>query len=99
MSASIRHADHPPTDAAAVVVGDRLSVTLRDGRELAVPISWFGWLADAPEAKRADLRIIENGLGLWWQQLDKGLPVPDSWGCHAPRRAARRPGVPRRPRS
>lgn len=53
---------------------------MNDGRELAVPISWFGWLADAPEAKRADLQIIENGLGLWWEQLDEGLSVPGLLG-------------------
>ncbi len=76
MSSSITHPDRRPTAAAALVAGDRLSVTLMDGRELLVPISWFGWLAEAPEAKRADLRIVEGGLGLWWDQLDEGVSVP-----------------------
>lgn len=80
MSTSITHPDPRPTATAATVIGDRLSVTLNDGRELAVPISWFGWLADAPVAKRTDLRIIENGLGLWWEQLDEGVSVPGLLG-------------------
>ena len=80
MSPSITHPDKQPTAAAALMVGDRLSVTLKDGRELFVPISWFKWLADAPLAKRADLRIVEGGLGIWWEQLDDGVSVPGLLG-------------------
>jgi hypothetical protein len=80
MSPSITHPDPLPTAAAAAVIGDRLSVTLQDGRELLVPVSWFGWLADAPDAKRTDLRLIEGGLGIWWEQLEDGLSVPGLLG-------------------
>jgi len=76
VESAITHPDNRPTAAAALVVGDRLSVTLNDGRELLVPISWFGWLAEAPTAQRTDVRIIEGGLGLWWDQLDDGVSVP-----------------------
>jgi len=69
-----------PTAAAAVVLGDRLSVTLNDGRELSVPLSWFDWLAKAPHAKRSDLTIIEGGLGIWWEQLNDGVSVPGLLG-------------------
>jgi hypothetical protein len=79
MSSSITP-DRRPTATAAAVVGDRLNVTLRDGRELFVPISWFGWLAKAPAGKRTDLKIIEGGLGIWWEQLDDGVSVPGLLG-------------------
>lgn len=80
MSSSITRPDGRPTAAAAVVIGDRLGVTLTDGRELFVPVSWFQWLADAPDTQRADLKIIEGGLGIWWEQLDDGVSVPGLLG-------------------
>jgi len=80
MTSSITHPDHRPTATAAAVVGDRLRVMLNDGRELFVPVSWFDWLAEAPDAKRSDLEIIEGGLGIWWEQLDDGVSVPSLLG-------------------
>jgi Protein of unknown function (DUF2442) len=72
--------DHRPTATAAAVVGERLSVTVRDGRELLVPITRFDWLAKASDEQRADLEIIEGGLGIWWEQLDDGVSVPGLFG-------------------
>lgn len=54
----------------------RLWVALADGREISVPIAWFGWLASATAAQRSDLRIIEGGVGIWWEQLEDGVSVP-----------------------
>jgi hypothetical protein len=80
MTSSTTHPDPRPTATAATVVGDRLRVTLKDGRELFVPVEWFDWLASAPDAKRSDLEIIEGGLGIWWDQLDDGVSVPGLLG-------------------
>ena len=80
MSSSITHPDSRPTAADAAVIGDQLRVTLRDGRELSVPIAWFSWLAEAPATDRAHLRITEDGLGLWWDALDEGISVPGLLG-------------------
>ena len=60
----------------AVVEADRLRVALEDGRELSVPLDWFGWLADASDDQRRDVHVIEYGLGLWWEALDEGVSVP-----------------------
>ena len=30
----------------------------------------------ASDEQQADLEIIEDGLGIWWEQLDDGLSVP-----------------------
>jgi hypothetical protein len=59
-----------------MVAGDRLRVALEDGRELSVPVDWFGWLAKATDAQRAGLEVIEYGLGIWWEALDEGVSVP-----------------------
>ena len=80
MSTSTKAPDRFPTAVAADVRGDRLRVTLADGRELSVPIAWWDWLAAATRAQRSDLEIIEGGQGLWWDQLDDGLSVPGLFG-------------------
>jgi hypothetical protein len=51
-------------------------VALEDGRDVTVPVSWFDWLASATPGQQDDLRIIEGGLGIWWEQLEDGVSVP-----------------------
>lgn len=69
-----------PRAAAATVQGEILRVTLRDGRELSVPVVWFDWLARASEEDRAEIQIVEDGAGLWWEGLDDGVSVPWLFG-------------------
>jgi len=45
-----------------------------------MPIARFEWLANATEAQRRDLTIIEAGAGIWWEQLEDGVSVPDLLG-------------------
>lgn len=80
MSSSITHLDRYP--AAAMVAIDRewLNVDLRDGRRLSVPVAWFTWLASADDAQLADFEIIEDGQGIWWNEIDDGLSVPGLFG-------------------
>jgi len=80
MSTSITSPDTRPRATAAAVDGGRLRVTLTDGRDVSIPTSWYGWLHQASAAQQADLEIIENGLGLWWEQLDDGVSVPGLLG-------------------
>jgi hypothetical protein len=80
MSSSITSRDSRPRAAAAVVDGDRLRATLTDGREVSIPISWYAWLEDATPEQRAALAIIDDGLGIWWEQLDDGVSVPGLLG-------------------
>ncbi len=65
-------------DATAVdvsVTDDRLSVTLADGRELAVPLSWFPRLREATEAQRRNWRFIGRGQGIHWPEVDEDISV------------------------
>jgi hypothetical protein len=55
-------------------------VTIADGRVVSVPLDWFDWLAGATPEQRADLKIIEGGAGLWWEQLEDGVSVPGVLG-------------------
>lgn len=80
MSSSIKRPDRYPLAASVAVDGSRLHVSLRDGRELFVPIAWFQWLAEASDEARANHRIIEDGQGIWWDKLDDGVSVPGLFG-------------------
>jgi Protein of unknown function (DUF3532). len=63
-----------------VVDGERLRVSLTDGRDVSIPTSWYAWLDDATAEQQADMMIIDGGLGIWWEQLDDGLSVPGLLG-------------------
>ena len=63
-----------------MVEGERLRVTLTDGRDVSIPTSWYSWLDAANATQRADMTVIEGGLGIWWEQLDDGLSVPGLLG-------------------
>jgi hypothetical protein len=69
-----------PRASAAAVEARRLRVTLDDGREIVVPLDWFDWLATATEDQQGDLRIVEGGAGIWWEQLGDGVSVPGLFG-------------------
>jgi hypothetical protein len=76
MSSLITAPDLRPRASSATIDADRLRVNLEDGRELSVPLAWFRWLDDASAEQRADLEVIEFGLGIWWEGLDEGVSVP-----------------------
>ncbi len=69
-----------PRAVAVEVDATRLRVSLEDGREVSVPLEWFDWLAGATEDQRRDLRLIEGGAGIWWEQLEDAISVPGLLG-------------------
>ena len=80
MSSSTRTGSALPRAAGVSITDDRLRVTLRDGRELTVPLTWYPWLEGADAAARADVEIIEDGQGIWWNTIEEGLSVPGLFG-------------------
>lgn len=79
MSTSARNQPHADR---VEFVEDALVVYLRDGRCISVPIHWFPRLRDATPAQRANWRLIGQGVGLRWDDLDedisvRGLLVPE----------------------
>ena len=80
MSSSTKIPSGVPTAVGVTVTPEWLRVVLADGRELAVPTAWYGWLAVASDDDRSDLELIEGGQGIWWNRLDEGLSVPGLLG-------------------
>jgi hypothetical protein len=63
-------------DAMGVSVNDdALSVVLRDGRTISVPLSWYPRLVEGTPEERADWRLIGRGEGIHWPLLDEDISV------------------------
>ena len=63
-------------DAIDVKVSDdTLSVELRDGRTISVPLDWYPRLTHATEAERNNWRIIGRGNGIHWEDIDEDISV------------------------
>ena len=68
----------PGMDARAKDVrtsGDELSVLLADGRRVSVPLEWFPRLLHATPAERENWRLLGDGEGIHWPDLDEDLSV------------------------
>lgn len=52
-----------------------LIVTLRDGREIRAPLSWFPRLAQAQPDARAKWEPAAAGHGIHWPLLDEDLSI------------------------
>ena len=57
------------------VTDDSLTVDLADGRTITVPLAWFPRLAHGTVAERANWRLIGQGSGLHWPDLDEDISV------------------------
>jgi hypothetical protein len=52
---------------------DSLSVTLKDGRTISVPLAWYPKLLHATEEQRKKWKIAGAGYGIHWPDLDEDL--------------------------
>ena len=64
-----------PRAKRVVVSDDTLSVDLADGRSISVPIQWFPRLLHATAEERAKWRVIGNGEGIHWEDIDEDISV------------------------
>ena len=71
MSFSASAADERVLEVA--FTDDLLSVTLRDGRVISVPLMWYPRLLNATTAQRTNWKISGGGYGIHWPDLDEDL--------------------------
>lgn len=50
-------------------------VSLADGRKLTIPLIWFPRLESATKSQLANFKILGNGEGIHWPELDEDLSV------------------------
>ncbi|HEY5315396.1 MAG TPA: DUF2442 domain-containing protein [Pirellulales bacterium] len=52
---------------------DTLSVVLRDGRTITVPLAWYPRLLSATAVQRKNWQVAGGGYGIHWPDLDEDL--------------------------
>jgi predicted RNase H-like HicB family nuclease len=77
-----------PRAASAAVEGERLHVSLKDGRQISVPLDWFAFLATATDDQRQRFELDEYGAAISWDELEDSISVPSLFGLpeNPPRR-------------
>jgi hypothetical protein len=58
-----------------VVTADSLVVDLMDGRSISAPLVWYPRLLNGTRAERNNWRLIGEGEGIHWPDLDEDLSV------------------------
>ena len=57
------------------VTDDTLIVDLNDGRTVSVPLAWFPRLLHGTVKERKNWRLIGEGEGIHWPDLDEDISV------------------------
>jgi len=57
------------------VTEDSLNVDLNDGRTVSVPLPWFPRLYHATPSERENWRLIGEGQGIHWRDIDEDISV------------------------
>ena len=64
-----------PQAIGVTVSDDTLSVDLSDGRTIAIPVAWYPRLAHARASERDNWRLIADGEGVHWPDIDEDISV------------------------
>jgi hypothetical protein len=70
-----------PTEAHAASIkhvqidSDTLSIELTDGRTISAPLAWYPRLSHGTPEERSNWRLIGDGKGIHWSDLDEDVSV------------------------
>ena len=64
-----------PQATDANISDDVLAVNLSDGRMISVPVAWYPRLSHGTSVERNHWRLIGNGRGIHWPDLDEDISV------------------------
>ncbi len=68
------------------VTEDTITAQLVDGRTISVPLAWSWRLSEATPKQRANWRIIGDGQGVHWPDIDEDISAEGMlYGIPAPR--------------
>jgi Protein of unknown function (DUF2442) len=63
------------TATQVTVTNDTLTVELSDGRSISVPLAWYPRLLLGTVEERSRWRLIGQGRGIHWPDLDEDISV------------------------
>ncbi len=72
-SASSAHSSADERVLDVQFTDDAISVNLRDGRVISVPLVWYPRLHEATAAQRKNWKIAGGGYGIHWPDIDEDL--------------------------
>jgi len=64
-----------PSAQNVSVTDDALTVELEDGRTLSAPLGWYPRLAHAKPEERSRWRLIGQGTGIHWDDIDEDISI------------------------
>lgn len=66
-----------PTSQASSVqfTASELVVSLTDGRTISAPLVWFPRLLSASAQQRSHWKLLGNGEGIHWPELDEDIGI------------------------
>ncbi len=53
----------------------KMLISLQDGREISIPLEWFPSLRNATSQQLNNYRLIGQGEGIHWPDLDEDILV------------------------
>jgi hypothetical protein len=75
-----------PTIKNISVSEDTITARLVDGRIISIPLAWSWRLSEATPRQRANYRIIGDGHGVHWPDVDEDISAEGMlYGVPAPR--------------
>ena len=60
---------------ASSITEDTLRIDLSDGRTISVPLAWYPRLVHATREERDNWKLVGEGQGIRWPDLDEDLSV------------------------
>ena len=75
--------------ARVEVTDETITAHLADGRVISVPLAWSWRLSDATAAQRAKWRLIGDGHGVHWPDVDEDISAEGMLNGTPARRPAR----------
>ena len=76
MTSSPRDVKSPRAVAVAFTKRNtRLTVELEDGRVISAPLAWYPRLQHGRPSERRSWRLIGEGLGIHWPDLDEDIRI------------------------
>ncbi len=64
-----------PVVTSIKIDDDTLTVSLADGRNLTVPLSWYPRLQHGSEQERSNWKILGGGYAIEWSDLDEHVGI------------------------